>query len=509
MSENKSNNKRIAKNTLVLYIRMLITMAAGLYTSRVVLANLGVNDYGLYSVVGGVVVVLSFMNGAMASSTQRFLNVEMGKRNEDGLKKVFSNSIVIHLLTAVFVVILSETIGLWYLNYYMNIDQDRIEAANWVYQFSIVSLFVSIISVPYNATIIAHERMSAFAYVSIVEVILKLVIALMIAYSPIDKLVFYAFCIMLAGIAIRLVYGFYCRRNFCECVGVKYEIDSGLFRDMFSFSFWTIFGNLAFILHTQGIALVINLFFGTAVNAAQGIANQVNSVVKHFVQNFMTAIKPQVVKSYAGGDLNSMHNLILSGSRISFYLVLVFVIPLFLETPTLLSVWLKEVPVYTSSFVRLILLVTLFDSFNSLLNAAKGATGNIKIYMIVQTSISMLHLPISYVLFLVGFEPYWAMIVYCILVIILQVTRIVFVCKAVSLSISVFLQKVVLVCLMVLIVSASIPGVVYVNLTSGIVSMFLVSSLSLITTVLSVLYIGLTGYERKSLYALIKKKINK
>lgn len=509
MIDNSENNKRIAKNTLVLYIRMLITMAVGFYTSRVVLANLGVKDYGLYSVVGGIVVVLSFMNGAMAASSQRFLNVEMGKKDDEKLKKVFSNSIIIHLLTAIIVLILSESIGLWFLNTYMNFEPDRINAANLVYQFSVVSLFVSIMSVPYNAAIIAHERMSAFAYVSIVEVIFKLLIALLISLSPIDRLIFYAFCIMLVGIIIRIIYGVYCKRNFIECRNVKYEADKTLFKSMLSFSLWTVFGNLAFILHTQGVAILLNLFFNTAVNAAQGVANQVNGIVKHFVQNFMTATKPQIVKSYASGNLQSMHELLLSGSRISFFLVLAFVVPLFLEAPTILNIWLKEVPIYSASFVRAILLVTLFDSFNSILNAAKGATGEIKVYMIVQTSISALHIPVSYILFKFGYEPYWAMIVYCILVIILQITRILFVCKAISLSLKVFVREVVLVCLWVLIISSVIPGILYLFLPSGISNLIIICFVSVLTTGLSVLYVGLTSHERMSLYALIKNKFLK
>ena len=301
MFQTSDNKKRIAKNTLLLYFRMLVTMLMGLYTSRLVLAVLGVEDYGLYNVVGGIVVILSFLNGAMASSTQRYLNVELGKHDKEGLKKVYATSLLIHGGVAIMILILAETIGLWFLNSYMNIVPERMCAANWVYQFSVATFVVSVLSVPYNASIIAHERMSAFAYISVVEAILKLMVALLISHSPIDKLVSYALLMFVMGVILRIVYSIYCHRHFEECRVVSFKIDKPLFKSMISFSSWTIIGNLSYIFHTQGIAIVINMFFGAAVNAAQGISNQVNGIVSGFVQNFMTAMKPQVVKNHACG----------------------------------------------------------------------------------------------------------------------------------------------------------------------------------------------------------------
>ena len=331
------NNKRIVKNTALLYFRMLFTMLVGLYTSRVVLSSLGVGDYGLYNVVGGIVVILSFLNGAMASSTQRYMNVELGKENMDGIRKVYVTSMLIHLGVAAVVLVLAETVGLWFLNMYMNIPAERMIAANWVYQFSVGAFIVTVLSVPYNATIIAHEKMSAFAYISVIEVLFKLLVAILIGYAPCDRLIFYALLIFIVSIIVRLAYGVYCHRHFVECKIKKCEIDKSLLKNMLSFSSWTIFGNLAFVFHTQGIAIVINMFFGTVVNAAQGISNQVNSIVSGFVQNFTTAMKPQIVKSYAAGNLPDLHKLILSGSRLSFFLVLIFAIPIIIETPYLLS----------------------------------------------------------------------------------------------------------------------------------------------------------------------------
>lgn len=509
MTSEHENNKRIAKNTLFLYFRMLITMIVGLYTSRVVLSSLGIEDYGLYNVVGGLVVLLSFLNGAMASSTQRYMNVELGRNSVDGLRKVYANSMLIHIGVAVVIVILSETIGLLFLNKFMNINAERFVAANWVYQFSIAAFVINILSVPYNAAIIAHEKMSAFAYISVVEVLLKLIVALLISVAPFDKLIFYALLIFLVGFVIRFIYAAYCKKYFEECRNVRLKKDAELLKNMMSFSSWTIFGNLAFIFHTQGIAIVINIFFGAAVNAAQGISNQVNGIVSGFVQNFMTAIKPQIVKNYAGGNLKEMHNLILSGSRLSFFLVLIFVVPISLEVPFFLSLWLKEVPEYTVAFIRILLFITLFDSFNSILNAAKGATGNIKIYMITQTSISMLHLPLAYLLFKFGYAPYYAMVVYFVLVIIMQMTRILFVCKAIGLSLKKFGVCVVLKCFAVFLVSFIGPLGVYRCVSENLFGFVLVEFVAVLSVIMSVFFVGLMKNERELLKTKIMSKFLK
>ena len=359
--EIQHENKRIAKNTILLYFRMLLTIFVGLYTSRVVLSSLGLNDYGIYNVVGGIIIILSFLNGAMASSTQRYMNVELGKNDIETLNNVYSTSVLIHSGVAFAVLILAETIGLWFLNSYIIIPTERAFAANWVYQFSVASFIINIFCVPYNATIIAHEKMSAFAYISIIEVVIKLFAAMLISYAPFDKLIFYSLLLFIGSIIIQLAYGYYCHYHFSECSFKKLRINTTLLKNMLSFSFWTIFGNLAYIFHTQGIAIVINLFFGTIVNAAQGISNQVNSIVNGFVQNFMTAMKPQVVKNYAAGNFTELQNLILSGSRFSFFLVSIFAIPIIIETPYLLSLWLKEVPTYTPIFIRLLMLITLIS----------------------------------------------------------------------------------------------------------------------------------------------------
>ena len=502
-----ADNKRIAKNTLLLYFRMLFAMAVGLYTSRVVLNTLGVEDFGIYNVVGGLVVVLSFLNGAMAGATQRYLNIELGCKNYDRLKKVFTTSLLIHFGVSIVIFLLAETIGLWFLNVHLSIAPERMEAANWVYQFSIAAFIVSVISVPYNATIIAHEKMSAFAYIGIFEVMIKLAVVLVLTVSPFDKLIFYAFLLFVVSVIIRFIYGIYCNRKFEECRIVSWKIEKPLLKSMISFSSWTIVGNLGYICHTQGIAIVMNLFFGATVNAAQGIANQVNVVVKGFVTNFLQALNPQVVKTYAANEMKAMHELIIRGCQISSYLVAFLAIPLILETPILLKVWLKEVPEYTIIFVRLVLLLSLFDSFTTLLGTAKGATGNIKIYQITLTLIGLFHLPFSALFFYWGYPPYYAMYVYLVIVLTLQIFRIFFVCNAIGLSKSLFFKQVVLRCGLVLAIAICLPLYIHCIVTPSLGNSFLVAVSSMVSIAIISLFLGFSKEDRsKLLYKLFNRK---
>ena len=311
---NSENNKRIAKNTLMLYIRMLFTMGVSLFTSRVILQALGVEDYGVYSVVGGIITMFSFINGGMVSATQRYLTFEIGKGNLLQLKKVFSTSLQIHALIALIVVILGETVGLWFLYEKMVIPADRMTAAFWVYQCSIVASVVSIMSVPYNADIIAHEKMSAFAYISILDVVLKLAIVYILYISRWDKLITYAVLILSIQVAIRYVYTRYCNKHFEE-THYHHQLDKSLFKEMFAFAGWSFWGNLAHVLYTQGINMMLNIFFGPVVNAARGIAVQVQTAVQGFVGNFQMALNPQITKNYATGNLAQMHSLMFRSAR--------------------------------------------------------------------------------------------------------------------------------------------------------------------------------------------------
>ena len=317
MSHN--TNKRIAQNTLFLYFRTLVILLVSLYTSRVVLNVLGIDDYGIYNVVGGIVLMFQFLNVGMIDVSQRFLTYELGKNDGQQLQKVFSTSLIIHLIIIFFLLILAETVGLWFLNHKMNIPTSRIIAANWVFQFSILTFIIKIFSVPYNASIVAHEHMKVYAYVSILEVILQLAIVFLLKGSASDKLILYAILMSFVTLLISIMYTLYCKKYFKECK-FRNDIDKQLLHKMLSFAGWSFLGNIGYSLKMQGINILINLFFGPAVNAARGVAYQVNAGIYNFVSNFQIAMKPQITKRYAMGDTNSMMVLVHNSSRYSFFL---------------------------------------------------------------------------------------------------------------------------------------------------------------------------------------------
>lgn len=502
-----SNNKRIMKNTILLYGRMIFMMVISLYTSRVVLSVLGVEDFGIYNVVGGIVIVLSFLNTSMAGATQRFLNVELGKRDLISLKKVFTTSVVIHMGIALLVLFLAETIGVWFLNTHMTIPLDRLTAANWVFQFSVISFLVTIIAVPFNAAIIAHEEMTAFAYISIIEAILKLLIVYLLVVIPIDKLIMYALLMVLVSAGISLSYCLYCTNKFYECKGMSLRYDKYYFSKMLGFSGWTVVGALGSISHTQGVAIVMNMFFGVTVNAALGIANQVTNAVNQFVTNFMTALNPQIVKTYAANELNSMHLLMKRGARMGISLVAFFAVPLIIETPVILNIWLKEVPEYTVTFIRIILLTSICNAYAQPLSTAKAATGKIKQYQIILTTLGLLHLPLAWMAFVMGGSPFWAMYVYFVLVNIIQACRIFMVCRSVNLSIIGFVKDVCVRCGLMVFVSFLVPSIFHFILPISLFNSLVVICIAFVSTGLSVITIALTRTERLALTKIIKKRI--
>lgn len=507
MSESNSDTKRVAKNTLILYLRMLVLMVIGLYTSRITLNALGVTDYGIYNVVGGVVVLMSFINNAMAGGTQRFINVAIGKRDQKQLNKIISNALILHAIIAVTCLLIAETVGLWFLNTHMVIPIERIEAANWVYQLSVITFLVSILIVPYRASIVAHEKMSAFAWITIFDVFMKLIVVLSLLFVDTDKLIMYAFLLVFHNLVTQYIYVWYCRKNFEECSIKSLTYDKQLANSMFSFSLWTIVGNLSFIAHTQGIGIIINLFFGVTVNAAQGVANQVNGIVKQFVSNFLLAFNPQVVKTYAAGEINEMHNLVLRGSKTALLLVSFFVVPLIIETPSILQLWLKIVPDYAVIFVRLILLLTFFDSYSSLLATAKGATGDIKVYQIVLTLIGLFHLPLAWIFFKLGYEPYWAQIIYVCIIVLLQIIRTWFVCRSINLSQSIFYKEVILRSYCAIIMGSFIPLLLHFNIEESLSRIIIVCGLSCVLIALFAFLIGFNKKERNALSRFIVKRI--
>ena len=379
MDSHAENTRRIAKNTLMLYIRMLFGMAVSLYTSRVVLQVLGVEDYGIYNVVGGVVAMFSLLSTALSTSISRFVTFEIGKGDEYNLKKVFTSSVAVMFALSIGIFIVAEIVGVWFLNTKMNIPAERMTAANWVLQCSLLSFIIGLISVPYNACIIAHERMSAFAYISILEVVLKLAVVYMLLVSPYDKLATYAVLLVVVALIVRLTYGQYCKRHFEES-RYRFVHDKSLIKEMTGFAGWSFFGNGAYMLNTQGVDMLINIFFGVTFNAARGVATQVQNAVMQFVNNFTVAVNPQITKSYASGEREYMYKLVCRGAKYSYFLLLVFLVPIVCEADYILWLWLKVVPEHAPTFLRLALFSSLVMGMGNTLYTSIFSTGKISNY---------------------------------------------------------------------------------------------------------------------------------
>ena len=490
-----SNNKRIAKNTLLLYVRMLFTMIISLYTSRVVLNTLGVTDYGIYNVVGGIVSLFTFLSGSMSTATQRYITFALGRANDVYLKKVFSTSLFIHLLLSFLIIILAETVGLWFLNNYMQIPENRMDAASWVYQISIMACVVTLMSVPYNSAIIAHERMQAFAYISVLEVLLKLGIVYMLLISNFDKLKLYALLMLTVNLLMRLVYRVYCKKHFEE-TRFKLVYDRELIPKMMGFASWNLFGSVACVMYTQGVNVILNMFFGPIVNAARGVAVQVQGVVNSFCANFQMAVNPQITKSYAKGDLEYMHKLVFQSSKYSYFLILLLSMPIMLETEVILKCWLKVVPDHTVNFLRLILCTVLIETLANPMMISAQATGKIKIYQIVVGGLLLFILPISYIALKFGLPPESVFVVHLLFILAAQIARVQIVGKMVRLSKIAYCKEILWPLLKVSILAPIIPmvGVLYLPVT--VFGVVCVCALCVLSSVVVIYMIGCNGNER-------------
>lgn len=395
--QSTSNNKRIAKNTIYLYFRMLITMVVGLYTSRVILNTLGVEDYGINNVVGGVIAMFSLISASISGSIGRFLTFELGRGNMDALKKVFSTSVTIQIILSIIIVVIAEIVGIWFLNNKLQIPADRMYAAHWVFHCSIISFVIGLISLPYNASIISHEKMNVFAYISIFETSMRLLIVYLLVISPFDKLISYSLLGVFIAIIIQIIYYIYCRHNFEECT-YNLSINKSLFKEMFSFAGWGFIGNSADILRNQGNNILLNIFSGTTiVNTAAGIANSLTSIAYSFVGGFMSALSPQITKYYALKDFNNLIKLIYRGAKFSAFLLLILAIPIYLNTEYILFLWLKQIPEYAATFTRLVLIYMITETISRPIIIAKNATGKIRNYQIIVGGTLMLTLPLSYI----------------------------------------------------------------------------------------------------------------
>lgn len=495
-NQTSDNNKRIAKNTLLLYFRMLFMMVVSLYTSRVILNALGVEDFGIYNVVGGVVAMFSVISGSLSAAISRFITYELGKGDQSKLNKIFSASVTIQLLLSLIIVVLIESVGVWFLNTKMTIPIERMTAANWVLQFSIITFVINLISVPYNAAIIAHEKMSAFAYISILEAVGKLAIAFLIMWSPIDKLIYYAILMCFVAIIVRFAYGHYCSQHFSEC---KYHFywDKELLKNMFGFAGWNFLGAGSLLLMTQGVNILINLFFGVGLNAARGVANQVDSAVQQFVTNFSTAINPQITKSYAVKDYNYMHDLVCAGSKYSFFLSWFFSLPLLLEGSIILQLWLKNVPENAILFMKLALCISLLSVISNTLVTSMLATGNIKKYQIIVGGLGMTIFPLVYIAYKLGLPAYSAYLIHFSLFVIQLIVRLQLLKHMIMLSIKDFFQKAILKDLEVIFLSSIFPFLIVYYMPSSFFRLFIVLTVSTLSILISIYFVGLTKQEKK------------
>ena len=505
------NNKRIAKNTLMLYAKMGVTMLVSLYTSRVVLQTLGVDDFGIYNVVGGVVVLFSFLNAAMSSATQRFLNFELGKKDLVQVGRVFSMSMTVHFCIAGIVLLLAETVGLWFLNAELNIPAERMIAANWVYQFSVASTLLGIMLVPYNATIIAYERMAFYAWASIINVFLRLGIVYLLVIGNFDKLILYAGLTFAVGVLMQIIHVGYCRRAFPQTAIYKPFRDKKLFRELISFSGWSLFGGVASMSASQGINMVMNIFCGVAVNAAMGIANQVNAAVYQFVSNFQTAFQPQIVKRYSAEEHDALILLIFRASKFSYFMMLFVALPIVLNTDFVLTVWLGNVPEFASDFVRWTLFTAMVESLAGPLWMSVQATGTIRNYQIVVCLFLFSTLPLAIVLLSFGCSPVWVLIGRCGINFVTTLWRAIYLKEKITFPTWMYFRRVIGNVLIVSLLSVFVPALIWLHIPeeSVWIRFFSSSGASAFCVVCAVWLLGFTASERNSISKLFLNRFVK
>lgn len=509
MPTNISSKSTIAKNTALLYGRTVLIMIVSLYTSRVILQALGVEDYGVYTAIGGVVSILSVVIAPIDSAISRFLTYELGRGDKDMLRRYFSMGLTVMLLFSLIAVIILETVGLWFLNNKMVIGEGRLGAANWVLHLSILTFIINMISSPYRATLIAHEKMNLFAYMGILDALLKLGVAFLIKVSTFDKLILYAFLMLLVSILIRFIYTVICNRNFEECHKPQFKIDKELFGGMFSFAGWSVFGAVAGVCRNQGVNILFNVFGGPVVNAAFGIANQVNGAVGSFVNNFTTSLNPSIIKSYASKQKEYMLSLVYQGAKYSYFLILIFALPLLLETEYVTRLWLGQTPDYSVSFIRIILLHSLIESFSKTIMAGTNATGNIRMYQLVVGGFQILILPIVFILLKNGFSPTIAFLSIVIVDFLALLARMLMASNIFGLSFVEFTRNVLIVSFLTTLLAIPVPFLVAYYMPQSLVRFVIVVLLCVMMTSSSILFVGCTRSERKAIIAKVKLIINR
>ncbi|MBR5892951.1 MAG: oligosaccharide flippase family protein [Bacteroidaceae bacterium] len=489
------NNKRIARNTLMLYIRMFLTIIITFYTSRIVLNALGVEDFGIYGAVGSVVSMFALFSGTLSAAIGRFITFELGKGSTDRLSLIFSTFLSVLFLLAIIFFVLAETLGLWFLNTKMVIPEARMSAANWVFQFSVLAVIVNLLYIPYNAAVIAHEKMSVFAYISVFEALGKLLVAVSVAAAPVDRLRFYAMLMLLISVTIFLVYRFYCKRNFTECK-YRFILDKKMMRELFSFAGWNLIGASSAVFREQGGSIVINMFCGATVNAARTIAVQVSQAVVGFVQNFMTALNPQITKSYAAGNKEYMMQLVFQGARLSYYLLLMLSLPVIINTEYILTLWLGNVPAYSAVFVQLALLFALSETISAPLITLMLATGNIRNYQILVGGLQVMNFPVSYILLYCGLSPEWVQITTIFVSQLCLAARLYMLKGMVGLDVKKYLVNVYLNVLLVTIIACILPTVLGNMMSAGFIKLIVTSVVAVLSSVGIMYIVGFNREER-------------
>ena len=483
-------------------------MFVTLFTSRVVLDKLGVTDYGIYNVVGGVVAMLGFLNSSMSNAVQRYLSFEIGKNNEAGVNRIFNVSLFAHAGIAVFVFVVMEIVGVWYLNTHMNIPAERMDAANWVLQCSIFTTLFTIVQVPYNAIIISKEQMGIYAYISILEVVLKLLVVYMLAIGNFDKLKLYSVLIMVVTIGIVMIYRFYCTRKYKEAK-FKFIKDWNLLKQIVGFASWNMLGELAWVFTGQGVNIILNSFFGPVVNAARGLAEQVNGAVNRFVANFQTAVNPQLIKNYASDQLGEMKTLLFRSTRFSYYLLLALSLPIILKMDFILHLWLKEVPDYTTGFCQLVLVSSLVSTLSNLLAQVARAYGKIRNYQIIVSIFLFLNFPLSYIVLKFGGSPLSTMFVNIGINAMLLFVRLRLTNRMIQMTYGSFIRNVLFPVIIVTAVALVIPLTIYFMLDNSIISFIIVCLVSFVSVGVSIYALGMNANERLYILAAISKIITK
>lgn len=506
--DKSANNKRIAKNTILLYIRMLLLMFISLYTSRVILNSLGVEDYGIYGVVGGLVTMFSVLSGSLNAAISRFLTFELGKGDKKKTIAVFRTSILIQLILSIIILILAETIGLWFLNNKMVIPHDRLIASNWCFQFTIITFCFNLLSVPFNSAIIAHEKMSAYAYIGVFEAIGRLCIALSIAFCHHDRLILYSVYIAVFAVIVQLVYMIYGKRNFDE-VSFLPIFKKDVLKEMFGFAGWNFIGAAAGVIRDQGGNLLINIYFGPTVNAARTIAMKINASVMQFAMNFTTALNPQITKSFANNNKEYTHELVFQGARFSSFMLLLISLPILIHTSFILRIWLGVVPEYTVILTRLTIINAIIEALSYPLVTVMLATGKIRNYQIIVGGMLLLNLPLSYILLELGSQPESILIVSIIISHFCLLLRLYLLKNMVGIPSIDFLKKVYLKTIVVTLTSL-IPSLTsFYLITNQVVNFIVTTFITLLSTSLSIYILGCTPSERHFIISkFFKKKKN-